>query len=126
METTMTGKTWMPKTAGILIIIAGAVGIGVGAWITFLGGALGMGGAAAGGFGEALASGILGGLGAIIGMFGAASIAAGIVAIVGGIFALRRRGWGLALAGSILAIFCMAPLGVLALIFLVLGTREFD
>ena len=126
METTVTRRTWMPTTAAILIIIAGAVGIGTGAWITFLGGAMGLGGAMVGGFGEALVSGILGGLGAIIGMFGAASIAAGIVAIVGGIFAFRRRVWGLALAGSILAIFCMAPLGVLALIFLVLGTREFD
>ena len=49
-----------------------------------------------------------------------------IVAIVGGIYALRRRKWGLALAGSICSL--VGPtwiLGILAIIFLSLGKREF-
>ena len=71
-----------------------------------------------------------------------------IIAIVGGIYALRRRVWGLALAGSICALFCMpiqiywifasftilgmlagftilAIPGILATIFVILGKGEF-
>jgi len=48
----------------------------------------------------------------------------GIVAIVGGISAIRRNRFGLSLAGAI----CALPsgfLGILALIFVALGKREF-
>ncbi len=48
----------------------------------------------------------------------------GIVAIVGGISAIRRNRFGLSLAGAI----CVLPsgiMGILALIFVVLGKREF-
>ena len=47
-----------------------------------------------------------------------------IVAIVGGISAIRRNRFGLSLAGAI----CVLPsgiMGILALIFVVLGKREF-
>lgn len=57
---------------------------------------------------------------------GAPLIVFGIVAIVGGIYALRREVWGLALAGSICAL--IGPwgiLGVLAIIFVSLGKGEF-
>ncbi|HXZ29808.1 MAG TPA: hypothetical protein VEG43_01435 [Dehalococcoidia bacterium] len=49
----------------------------------------------------------------------------GIIAIVGGICALLRKTWGLALAGSICALPAGVILGVLAIIFIVLGKREF-
>jgi hypothetical protein len=51
-------------------------------------------------------------------------IALGIVAIVGGISAIRRTSFGLSLAGAI----CALPssiLGILAVIFVALGKREF-
>ena len=54
-------------------------------------------------------------------------IVIGVVAIVGGVYALRRRIWGLALAGSICAL--MGPwaiLGILAIIFVALGKSEFE
>ena len=35
------------------------------------------------------------------------------LAFTGGIYALRRRKWGLGLAGSIAAFFCLAPIGFL-------------
>jgi hypothetical protein len=71
-------RTWKPTTAGILLIIAGAIGVTPAAvFFAFYG---------------------MGWLGAII---GAPLIIGGIVAIVGGICALRRRVWGLALVGSI-------------------------
>lgn len=48
----------------------------------------------------------------------------GVIAIIGGISALRRRSYGLSLAGAI----CALPstlLGILAVIFVALGRREF-
>jgi hypothetical protein len=50
--------------------------------------------------------------------------ALGIVAIVGGVSAIRRKRFGLSLAGAI----CALPshiLGILAVIFVALGKREF-
>jgi hypothetical protein len=79
-------KTWKPTTAGILAIVAGAFEVIFGIVIAVFGG---IGGGLVG----------MGWLGAI----GAPVIILGIVAIMGGIYALRRRIWGLALAGSICA-----------------------
>jgi len=54
----------------------------------------------------------------------------GIIAIVGGVSTLRRKNFGLSLAGAICALcaFCAFPshiLGLLAVIFLALRKREF-
>ena len=104
-------RTWKPTTAGILSIVAGAIGLIAGIVVAGLGETVG----ALTGFW---------GLGAI----GAPLIVIGIVAIVGGVFALRRRIWGLALAGAICALFPppVAILGILAIIFVAMGKREFD
>jgi len=45
---------------------------------------------------------------------------------VGGVFALRRRFWGLALAGSICALSGATVLGILAIVFVVMGRSEFE
>jgi hypothetical protein len=79
-------KTWKPTTAGILCIIAGAIGVIAGIVVATIGGII------------ATFFGI-----AWTGAFGVPSIILGIIAIIGGIYALRRRVWGLALAGSICA-----------------------
>ncbi len=50
----------------------------------------------------------------------------GILAIVGGVYALKRRIWGLALAGSIAAIFGSFPLGIAGLVLTVLSKTEFE
>ena len=52
----------------------------------------------------------------------------GIIAIVGGIFALRRRIWGLALAGAICATLSLFTfyLGILAIIFTAMARKEFS
>ena len=55
---------------------------------------------------------------------GAFFVILGIVAVVGGISAIRRKRFGLSLAGAICALLS-GLMGVLAVIFVVLGKREF-
>jgi hypothetical protein len=50
----------------------------------------------------------------------------GMIAIVGGIYALRRTSWGLALAGSICALPAGLLLGILAIVFVIMGKDEFE
>ena len=50
----------------------------------------------------------------------------GIVAIMGGIYALKRRVWGLALAGSICSLVCVFFLGIPAIMFVAIGKGEFE
>ncbi len=53
----------------------------------------------------------------------------GVIALVGGVNALRRRRWGLALAGAILSLPLIpvgTVLGILAIIFLAMGKKEFS
>ena len=101
-------KTWKPTTAGVLCIIAGAIGVIIGIVI-----------AAVGSIGWFF---VMPWFSAI----GAPFIIIGIIAIVGGSYALKRRVWGLALAGSICAVFGpWGILGILAIIFVSLGKGEF-
>jgi hypothetical protein len=106
-------KTWMPLVAGILTIVSAAIKL-------------------------------LAALGIIIGLavmavkphFGIPETAIligimvpflilGVVALIGGICALRRKIWGMALAGSIAAFLPTSILGVLAIIFVAISKNEF-
>jgi hypothetical protein len=51
-----------------------------------------------------------------------------VLAIIGGIFAIKRRLWGLALAGAICALLTMWawPLGMASIILTALSKSEFD
>ena len=49
----------------------------------------------------------------------------GIIAIAGGIAAFNRRRWGLAVAGSIAAVFGFFPVGIAAVVFTILAEPEF-
>jgi len=102
-------KTWKPTTAGILSIISGASGIIFGL-LAF---------ARAHSVERAFRH---------IGLdfIGFMLLVLGILAITGGIYALLRKVWGLALAGAICAI--LSPgwiMGVLATIFLSISKDEF-
>ena len=48
------------------------------------------------------------------------------VAVAGGIFALRRKRWGLALAGAIIATLPFSVFGLAAIILLILSRDEFE
>jgi hypothetical protein len=135
-------KTWRPTTAGILTIIAGAIGMGRGGFMLALGGVIGkLTGVSAelsdlmsewvGAFVPGtvdiplLITNIISISSTVLTVIGIVSLAFGIVSLVGGIQAIRRKAWGLALAGSILAIPASAVLGILAIIFVSTGKREF-
>ncbi|MFC1846408.1 hypothetical protein ACFLYM_03200 [Chloroflexota bacterium] len=49
-----------------------------------------------------------------------------ILAIVGGVYTLKRKIWGLALAGSIAAIIISWPLGIAATVFTAISKNEFE
>ena len=107
-------KTWKPVAGGICGIVAGAWGI--------------------------LAGGILGAVGlcvpamrmdpelGFLHLFGWPILVLGIMAIIGGVFAIRRQKWGLALSGAICAVLIPPPfiLGILAIVFIALGHGEFE
>jgi hypothetical protein len=67
--------------------------------------------------------GDLEGLGPVLFAVGAGVLA--IVAIVGGISAIRRKSFGLSLAGAICCLPSSGLFSILAIIFVVLGRREF-
>jgi hypothetical protein len=50
---------------------------------------------------------------------------AGALAIVGGVFALKRKHWGWALAGAIGGTITFCLCGIPAIIFIVMGKKEF-
>ena len=50
----------------------------------------------------------------------------GILAIVGGVFALKKRRWGMALAGSVAGTFTFFPVGIPAIIFIAMAKQEFS
>ena len=123
-------KTWKPTVAGILNIVAGAfsllgaIGVIIGIIVfVFVGSAPFL----------AYMWEDLGDLGIapnflIIILVIAAIFSAvlGIFPLIGGIYALKRKKWGLALAGSIIAIFGSSVMGILATIFTAMSKNEFE
>ncbi|MDH3255640.1 MAG: hypothetical protein OEM62_11655 [Acidobacteriota bacterium] len=49
----------------------------------------------------------------------------GLISLIGGICGIRRSGWGWSIAGSIAAVFLVAPAGILALVLTIVGEKEF-
>ncbi|MBM4432526.1 MAG: hypothetical protein FJ025_00805 [Chloroflexi bacterium] len=112
-------RTWRPKTAGILNIIAGVIVIIVGAGISTL---LTEGA-------RLIQTFAFFGIDITPYIIAAVTVAVvfGIVTIIGGIFSIRRIAYGMALAGSILAILAGVTffLGIPALIFVAEAKKEF-
>lgn len=51
---------------------------------------------------------------------------AGVLAIVGGAYALKRKNWGMALVGAVAAALGMGVLGIAALVLTALSRDEFE
>jgi len=116
-------EPWKALAGGVLSIIAGTLGVAAGLLLLVLGGTL---------------SGVLAALGVpdllylvpfpVFGGFTVPLFILGSVAIVGGAYAVRRRNWPLALAGAICALLLphVSILGMLAIVFIVMGKNEFE
>jgi len=74
-------------------------------------------------FGGACSMGVVS-IGLII--IGGLLLVLGIIAIVGGVSAIKRKRFGLSLAGAICALIPLNLFGLLAVIFVSLGKREFE
>ena len=119
-------KTWKPATAGIMTIVSGCYGISLGAALRqgppflnqFLS-AIWIGGVPFDMGGDTVSE---------LAAYGILYIVFGAVALGGGISALRRKVWGLALTGAISTLW-MIPfgtvLGILSILFLVKSRSEF-
>ncbi len=114
-------KTWKPVAGGICSMVGGAFALISGGLM----GALGMW------MGN---TGVWGGyhvvprMSNLFGFFGLPAILLGIVALIGGIYALKRQQWGVALAGSICAVLTPMSflLGAVAVVFIALSRGEFE
>lgn len=62
----------------------------------------------------------------IYGLFVLLGLLVCTLAIIGGVYGIRRKNWGLALAGAIAAALAFFPCGVPAIIFTALGKLEFE
>ena len=113
-------KTWKPTVAGIIDIVVGASGLIlvifliIGVMIT--GGVFDIPGI------EAIPSFVPGLIFAVAVIVAAVNV----LILIGGIHAVQRRNWGLALAGSIAAFVVSNILGVIAIIFTALSKDEFE
>ena len=124
METTVQ-RTWKPTTAGVLNIITGALSAltAIGMIIAII---------AVGNINimrflpPAEAPFIAPLVSTILIVILVLSIIEAVFPIVGGVFALQRRRWGWALAGSIVAILGTFPLGVASTIFVAIAKNEFE
>ncbi len=125
-------KTWKPTTAGILTILRGStyIAFGIGAialgvldwstsWIGKWAGIYRLEGLDI----KLIVNAVLGVSPALFLVISIVALTFGIIALVGGISAIKRRRWGLALAGSILSL--PGVLAILAIIFVSIGKEEF-
>ncbi len=110
-------KQWKATTAGILSIIAGTWGVMAGVILTVITSAYPPAWILLTPFQTV-----------ILNRLCPVAAALGLVAILGGVFAVRRQKWGLALAGAICAAMIPPPffLGALAVILVAVGRDEFE
>ena len=114
-------KTIMPMLGGIFLIIGAIIGMAFWALVAFVAGTAA---AALPVFGTALASLFL--------ICGAIEIIFGILMLLGGIMAIRRKMWALALIGSILGLFTFGWYGLgsifalIGLILIAISRGEFE
>jgi hypothetical protein len=127
-NTQTAAKTWKPTVAGILDIVGGALSI-LGAIAVFLGILFFIPISRSAGPGPVPEMGpwmIPGIVEAILLIAAVYFLIVGVLPIIGGVYALRRKKWGLALAGSIAAIFGSSVIGILATIFTAMSRDEFE
>jgi len=118
--------TWKPVVAGILSITLGTLNLFgmfviIGLLVTFGGGILTIVRIAE--FMPLWMSGMVQGFLIILALLLAVSSS---LPLIGGIYAIQRKSWGLALVGSIVAILPAVPLGIISTILIALSRDEFE
>ena len=114
-------KTPMPMVAGILNIVSGVISL-----LGFMGlmiGAVVVGSTAVD------ITGWIPGMGftmTLLIILAVLCLATGIIALVGGIFAIQRNKWSWALAGSICAIIPSVLLGIISIVLVAMSRGEFE
>ncbi len=111
-------KTWKPTVAGILDIVSGVCGL---TGFLFL-----IIGAIVSGFIPEITGMPLEFLRWILVAIAIPLALVSILALVGGIYAVQRKMWGLALAGSIAAFFGSSLLGIAAIVLTAISKNEFQ
>jgi hypothetical protein len=119
------------KIAGILSIVSGVFGILGFISLMFVVAIIGMSNGlfssdaflnGLNGFLEDQVIGLVQAMYIVTGIF---SLILGVLGIIGGIFSIKRKAWGLALAGAIAGVFTFFPTGVAAIIYVAMGKNEF-
>ena len=117
----MNNNSWMPKTSGILNIVAGSLSLlallffGLGIMFFSIAGTSNTGMPI--GINEIMI---------IFWVITVPKVLLSILAIIGGVYALKKRVWGLALAGSIAAILSAFLMGIASTIFIIMGKDQFQ
>ncbi|MBN1375010.1 MAG: hypothetical protein JXA01_02520 [Dehalococcoidia bacterium] len=106
-------RPWRPLTAGILDMVAGVGMLFVCFWLVLAGGIV------------TLASDVPQWVPTLLFGLAVPFTLLAILSVIGGIFSVQRKLWGLALAGSIAAFFCCFILGIVALILVSISRSEF-
>ena len=120
-------KTWRPVTAGILDIVGGAFNllgfIGILVAMAFIPVAMTYVTAIDPILGAWIDSGLLQN---ILWISAIALLILAIVPIIGGIYAVRRKKWGMALTGSIVLFFGCLLFGIASIVLTALSKEEFE
>jgi len=114
------------KVGGILSIISGAFGLLWLLMIVFILVLILMASLDTENYFNAPADGSLAFLAVFYIIAGIINVILGVLGIVGGVFALRKKHWGWALAGSIAGTLVFFPCGIPAIIFTAMGKPEFE
>lgn len=110
--------------AGILDVIAGVMSL-IGALVLFLIGAVGTGAITTAGAHDPAAARLAFIPMAFFGPLALLCLVIGVVAVAGGVAAMRQSRFWLALVGSIAALFSFFPIGIPAIILTIMAEKEF-
>ena len=116
-------KSWMPIVAGILEIISGVFGLLGGAIVAVAFAIFSAVTQQQGGYRpEDFLSPVIASIFTSVAL---SAVIFGLLALIGGICATRRKSWGWSLTGAIAATLCALPLGIIALIIIVMSQEQF-
>ena len=116
-------KTWKPTVAGILNVITGSLML-IGSILLIIGYLFFTSGITVIPGIEAYSAAWV--APTVIIILAVYTFVIGVLSLIGGIYALQRRKWGLALTGSIAAVFGSQLFGILATIFTSMSRDEFE